>query len=464
MTDRRRTLWRIAVAFLASALVLFAHATQQRLAFESHLQELQERVLTDYLREAFPTGWFGDPPRTAPDTASIRQRIHEFNDRHWLSDPDVPQELRLAVVRAGPVTVEFSIEESRVREFHAPIGMGGRMAEFSLIAERPSPVTFAGALFATLTFALGLLLARIVPHPSPVNEFPLARDMALVLDRKVSADQPWGAYRLTHLGGGGQLPGIARNDFSACNDTELRQACLGAIRDTFETLQPRLLSAAPDDIREAFEVAIKAGFDEGDRRLRDEAPTIWSDLDVNESFRPFIRDQVLGFSLISFANPANLVRLIGLDHDRIEVGRPPAWLIGGYELYYPQQLFVRLVEEIRSGMQSGFGRSFDRIRVSADPTSAFITVDFIAADVSLSKADCDRIRQYLARPFAGGLDRIVNLMQGFGRFSILDGSRGFDLTQRKAREGCGLAGLVNRCEFRRIRPEELSTVRSLMHP
>ena len=464
MPDRRRFLWRIAAVFLASVLVLFAHATQQRLAFESHLGELQERVLADYLREAFPTGWFGDPPRTVPDSTSIRQRIHEFNDQHWRGGADDSQELRLAVVAAGPVTVEFSTEESRVQEFHAPIGMGGRTVEFSLIAERPTSVTFTGAIFATLTLALGLLLVRIIPHPSPVNEFPLARDMALVLDRKVSADQPWGAYRLTHLGGGGQLPGIARNDFTACNDAELRQACFGAIRDTFETLLPRLLSAAPDATRAVLEAAMRAGFDDGERGIRDDAPNIWSDLDVNESFRPFIRDQVLGFSLISFSNPASLVQLVGLDHERIEVARPPAWLIGGYELYYPRQLFVRLVEEIRSGMQSGFGGSFDRIRVSADPTSAFITVDFIAADISLSAADCDRIRQYLARPFAGGLDRIVGLMQGFGRFSILEGSRGFDLTQRNAREGCGLAGLVNRCEFRRIRPEELSTVRSLMHP
>lgn len=462
MTDRRRALWRIAAVFLASILVLLAHATQQRLAFESHLQELQERVLTDYLREAFPTGWFGDPPRTVPDSTSIRQRIQEFNDQHWRGGADDPQELRLAVVAAGPLTVQLSTEENRVQEFHAPIGMGGRMVEFSLIAERPTSVTFTGAVFAMLTLALGLLLVRIVPHPSPVNEFPLARDMALVFDRKVSADQPWGAYPLTHLGGGGQLHGIVRNDFSACNDAGLRQACLGAISDTFETLLPRLRNAAPGDIREALEVAMKAGFDEGDRRLRDEAPTIWSDLDVNESFRPFIREQVLGFSLISFSNPANFAGLVGLDHGRIEVGRPPAWLIGGYELYYPRQLFARLVEEIRSGMQSGFGRSFDRIRVSADPISAFITVDFIATGVSLSAADSDRIRQYLARPFAGGLDRIVRLMQGFGRFSILDGSQSFDLTQRKVLEGCDLAGLVNRCEFRRIRPEELSTVRSLM--
>ena len=463
MSDRRRSLWRIVAVFLASILILLAHATQQRLAFESHLKELQERVLPDYLREAFPTAWFGDAPRTAPDSTSIRQRIHAFNDQHWRVDTVNPQEFQLAVAQAGPVRVELSLGGSRVQELHAPIGMGGQMVEFSLIAERPRAVTFTGALFATLALAVGLLLARIIPHPSPVNEFPLARDMALVFDRKVSADQPWGAYRLTHLGGGGQLPGIARNDFSACNDAELRLACFGAIRGTFETVLPRLLSATPRDIREVFEVTMRTGFAGGERRLRDEAPTTWSDLDVNESFRPFIRDQVLGFSLISFSNPASLMQLLGLDHNRIEVARPPAWLIGGYELYYPRQLFLRLVEEIRAGMQSGFGKSFDRIRISADPISAFITVDFIATDVSLSEADCDRIRQYLARPFAGGLARIASLMQGFGRFSILDGTRGFDLTQRMVRESSDPAGLLNRCEFRRMRPEELFTVRSLMH-
>lgn len=463
MAVRRRTLWRIFVVFLAAILILPAHYVQQRLAFEWRLHNLEQTVLPGYLEQAFPSRWFGDLPSAAPDQSSIQRRVREFNSAHWRSDAGESEDLRIAVVKAGPVSEELSPRRSFVQSIEVPVNMGNQMVEFSLVAERPKGITLMGGLFALFTLGVGFLFVRVMPHPSPVNQFPLARDMALVFDRKVSADQQWGAFRLTHLGGGGQLPGLARNDLSVCNDLEVRLACFAAIRETFEATYPHSARALQGPLQESFENTMREGFEEGERILRNQAPTIRSEADVNQSFRPFVRNQVLGFGLISFQDFEIFGALVGLKHDRIDVARPPAWLLGGYEIYYPRPFFVQLIEEVRSGIQSAYARPFDRVEVSADPTSAFITVDFIATGVALDERDADRIRQYLARPFSGGLARIVGLMHGFGWFSILDETRGFNLSQRKPRECSAHGGLVNRFEFRRIRPEELSTIRGKIH-
>lgn len=463
MSNRQRIALRLMIVFGAVALLLSLHAAQQRMAFTTHLERTTNEMLREYLREAFPASWFSNQANVAPDTMSIRQRMRAFNETHWLDTTESGAYLRFAVTRAGPVSEHTPNPGERLREFSVEVGSGAQAIAFDLVAASPAPFTPLGLFLALTVLALGVALTAVFPHPASFNAFPLGRDMALLLDRKVSADRSWGAYRITHLGGGGQLPGIPNNEASACNDPDLRQDCLLDIRNTFDHLRPRLLKAAPSSTREILVQGMLSGFEEAERRLREESPRVWTDLEVSRSFRPFIRDHVLGFALISFADPAILRNLTDLPCEQIEVSRPPAWLIGGYEIYYPRGMLRVLADEIRSGLQSGFGKSFDRIRVSADPASEFIRLDFIATGVALGGNDADRIQQYLSRPFAGGLQRIVTLMEGFGRFSIMDSSFGFDLTQRRRIEARDQTGIVNRCEFRRIRPEELSAVRKLIH-
>lgn len=463
MLNRKRTLFRLLALVIGTLVVLLSHAQYQRSAFNAHLEHVRVHLLPDYLRDAFPSSLFGDQLDVEPDTLSIRRRIDAFNAHHRHSPDLSPSTLPLTITRVGSVHSATADPEFRP-VITVPHTFNNQVIPIELAASAPSPVTVFGIVLTFAFFAMGLLLIRVIPHPAPFNAFPLARDMAIILDRKVSADTRWGAYRLTHLGGGGRLAGIQANDHEACNDPDLRLACFRDVQDTYHRVRPKLLAALPQtDVKSAFIEAMDSGFCTARELLQNHAPHILGEFSVSDSFRPYVRDEVLGFSLISFHDPSPLSKLTGIPQEQITIDPPPAWLIGGYEIYYPRVLFCLLIEEIRSGLQSAYGKGFDHVRVSTVPQSAFICIDFIVKDIRIGPDAEKRLAQYLGRPFSGGLSRTETLMRGFGRFLIFDAQCGFDITSRKRVKLRNDSGLVNRLEFRKIRPEELTAVRKIVN-
>jgi hypothetical protein len=463
MPSRKRTLFRLLALVIGTLVVLLSHAQYQRTAFEIQMEHLRAHLLPDYLREAFPSSLFGDRSGVEPDTLSIRRRIDDLNAHYKNSTAQSSSTLAIAITRVGSVESGTPAPEFRT-VITVPLTFNNRVIPVELVASEPPPVTAFGIALALAFFAMGLLLIRLVPHPAPFNAFPLSRDMAIILDRKVSADTRWGAYRLTHLGGGGRLDGIQTNDHEACNDPGLRLACFRDVQDTYHRVRPRLLAAlSQTDIKSAFTEAMDSGFCTAREMLKDHAPHILGEFSVSDSFRPYVRDQVLGFSLISFHDPSILSELTGIPQQQVTVDPPPAWLIGGYEIYYPRALFSLLTEEIRSGLRSAYGRGFDHVRVSADSRSEFISIDFVVKDIRIGPDAEKRLGQYLIRAFPGGLSRTEAYMRGFGRFLIFDAQFGFDITNRGRVKTRNDSGLVNRLEFRKIRPEELTAVRKLVN-
>lgn len=461
-TTRRRNLLRLAALIVVTALLYLALDFSEQRRFEQHLEHLQDAVLPDYLAAAFPSRLFARPGGSEPDTIAIRRRINAFNEHHLHQAQKDGMELPVEIIQAGPVLAESQFQVPKTL-LTVSLNVQGEEIPFTLASPKPSPVNGLHVIAISIFFLLGLIMLRLLPQPASINAYPLARDMAIIFDRKVSANQTWGAYRLTHLGGGGQIEGIPDNDYTACNNERLRMECFQGLQETYHRLRPRLLTAIQEpQLKKRFKEAMDSGFCMAIDRLGKRAPDVFSDYFVTESFRPFVRDEVLGFALVSFHDKSILAGLAGLPEDRVTIEPPPLWLIGGYEIYYPRSLLLELIEEVRSGLVSAYGQSFDHIHVFAQPDSAFIHLDFSITGAEISADDAKRLDQYLAKPFAGGLSRTEALLRGFGRLMILDTKDGFDISGVKRTRERSSEGLINRVSFRKIRPEELATVRKLV--
>lgn len=453
-----RSLVRIGIVCLVAAMLYAALTLIERWHFDASLAELERSELRDYLSRAFPPDLMPTSEEREPDTAGIERRIHAFNQAHGDNEGNATG-LSMQVVRVGPVQVQSELPPPTTV---VSSELEGRSADANIQLLVPAPGWFDSERVIATTgfFIVGLLVAALMPQPASINAFPIARDMALTFDRKVSANRAWGAYRLTHLGGGGTLPEMPDNSPEACNSESARVAAFDAVWRTYENVQPRLLRAMTDpSLRSRFEAAMNAGFAEARQRLREDAPAIFSENDAIEHFRPFVQDEALGFALIALEQRSVLANLTRLPEAQITIEPPALWLIGGYEIYYPRTLFSELVEEIHSGLVATCGQSYDNIHVFSDSDSAFVTIDFRATTTKLDPDSRKRLVQYLAKPFLGGLSRMDSLVEGTGVLKIVDPEGGFDITRRKRTTEKTPSGVTNRILFRKIRPEELKTVR-----
>lgn len=463
MSNMTRMWLRFGFALVVALTITIVDAVFQRSSYVADLDKFSSKKIQPYLQQIFPLSFFGTSENALHDTLAIKKRADELNRRNWLELTSPSPTLRLAIIAAGPVEIDVERQEEKNHSIKVPVWTGNRQVVFIIISELPPLFTSRALWVASFTLILGLALAWKLPHPTAINAYPLARDMGLILDRKVSAGMSWGSHRLMHLGGGGQLPGIPDNSYAACNAPSLRASCFDGIELAYSALRIRMLHTFLDrDLGNQFNEEMESGLKRAKQLLQNESPEIWGEFSVNDTFRPFVRDEVLGFALLSVSDLSLLNELTDLPTDRVVVTSPPAWLIGGYEIYYPKAFLTKLIDEIHSGMLSGFKATFDQIRISANPESAFISIDFIASQSSLNDAHAKRIAQYIKRPFNGGLHRMTMQMKGFGRLLIFDANHGFDTTFRVPSESRSDTGLVCRLDFRRIRPEELRAVRKFI--
>jgi hypothetical protein len=180
---------------------------------------------------------------------------------------------------------------------------------------------------------------------------------------------------------------------------------------------------------------------------------------VAELFWPFVRQDVLGFAILHFVEQTRVAKKLGLDPKAVSVERAPLWLIGGFEVYYPSILFDRLVDEIRAGLVSAYGRSFDSARILAESEHPFVSIQFICTGLAITPENESRLTKFVQTPFEGGLKRICALMAGSGDVLIYDARVGFQLVQRERSSARTDKGLILRLDFRRIEPSELESVR-----
>ena len=456
--NKARMFARVTVVLFIAALLYTGLTLQDRAQFAAGLDRLEQEELRAYLSQAFPADLMPADPNRAPDTAGIERRIAAFNEAHAQPDSD-HNRLIFELVRLGPVEVQSSLPAPIVA---VSSSLPGRASDASARIHVSAPGWFNStrAIGVSAFFLAGLLLSGFMPQPVPINAYPIARDMATVFDRKVSANQNWGAYRLTHLGGGGTLPGLSDNAAAVCNDEHARLVTFDAIHQTYEPLRKRILGALPDpSVREGFALAMESGFKAGRHQIQANAPTVSSEHSDLEQFRAFVQSEVLGFALITLNDRVACAELAKVSVSQVTIEPPAAWLIGGYELYYPRDLLFRLIGEIQSGLISATGRPHDSVHVFSDSKSSFISIDFRLNGASLTADDWKRIGAYASKPFAGGLSRLAALLQGTGRFQVLDANGGVDITERKRITERTPAGLTNRVQFRKVRPEELRSVR-----
>lgn len=455
-----RTSWvRFFLALVGALVLALAQTLHQRAVFDRDIEAFKGGTLVEYLRKVFPEQLFGDQWGAAPDKTAIQERIVAFNERHWPVHSDGDNSLRIRVTRAGPVRIDDPEIEGG-KPLSIQLASGPSPVDIHLVAEVRGGLTACGIAVASIYFLAAFALAWFFPVPATFNAFPLARDMALIFDRKVSAGQSWGMYRLSHLGGGGALPGIPENDFEACNDEALRVRCFMAVQSTYETLRANLEKAITDpDLRCEFRRTMEEGFGTARRRIRDDAPRVEDDDDVGERFWPFVRHDLFGFAVLHLENRARMATQVGLEPSAVTVERPPVWLIGGYEVYYPSSFFERLVNEIRAGLVSACNEAFDSLHIFADAQRLFISIDFHCSGLAITPQNEDHLSAFLRTPFEGGLKRICTLMDGFGEVSLFDSRVGFQLSQRKRCTERTDTGLTVRLDFRRIRPSELDFVR-----
>lgn len=452
---------RVAALALIAATLYAGLTLHERVQFKTALDNLEREELREYLSQAFPADLMPTDSNTAPDTAGIQRRIIAFNSAH--AQPSTEgNPLVLQLVQLGPVEVEPMLTPPIIKVSSEVPGRAGD-ASARIHVAAPGWLDATRGIAVSAFLAAGLLIIGLMPQPAPINAYPVARDMAIIFDRKVSANQTWGAYRLTHLGGGGTLPGLPDNAAAACNDEHIRLATFDAIYATYKALRTRILRALPESrIHERFASAMDSGFESGRQRLAANTPLVQNEHGDLRQFRSFVRTDVLGFALLTLNERWEVAELANIPASEVTIDPPATWLIGGYELYYPRDLFFSLIDEIRSGMNAAVGQCYDSVHIFSDSQSGFISLDFRATGGSLTVGDRKRIEQYLGKPFSGGLSRLAALIEGAGRLRILDPDSGFDINERKHISDQTPAGLTNRVQFRKVRPEELRGVRQRM--
>lgn len=455
MAVRKPLLWRLVAATAATGL-LFGILTTCRFDLQrGAIEKFVRGELVDYLRTAFPEDMFGDHWGRAVHVRAVREQMERFNAAHWESASST---LRIRVISVDRVTLASSeTDQGRLISVSLPVGetaVAVALVVNPVLDLRPA----AGwtAVYAVITFAFALWF----PLSSPINAYPLARGMSLIFDRKVSSGQTWGMYRLSHLGGGGRLEGFGDNGFRRCNNPAARMTCFEDVHKTYTAVRQSLFNELGyDDLRQLFQESLEEGFQGAERRLRDESPTVYDDDEVIEVFRPFVRKSLFNFSIINLEDTESLAAWTSLAPSSITVDPLPSWLLAGGEVYYPKAFIERLISEIQSGLRSAYGRAIDRIRIHADEDRPFVFVDLTSTGLAITPDNAGRVRQYLAKPYQGQLDRIRRLMEGFGEIILLDGKYCFNLTERME---CGeRAGqnLTWRLGFRRVSGHELEYVR-----
>lgn len=455
MAARKPLLWRVAAVVAASGLLFGALVAHQHVSQKSAIEALARTELVDYLRTVFPEDLFGDRWGRAVQVRAILERMERFNSAHWGS---VSSSLRIRVTSVDRVTLPSSeTDEGDLISVSLPVGDGTVPVA---LAVHPVFDLRLAAAWTAVYVAIALALALWFPVSSPINAYPLAREMSLIFDRKVSAGQTWGMYRLSHLGGGGRLEGVEDNGFQRCNDPAARMTCFEDMYKTYVATQQSILREIRDsDLRRLLHESLEEGFHTAERRLREESPVIRDDDEVIEVFRPFVRKNLFRFSIINLDDIASHTAWSSLGPTTITVDPPPSWLLAGWEVYYPRAFFERLLDEIQSGLRSAYSRSIDQIRIHADDDRPFVFADLTSAGLVTTPDNAGRIRQYMAKPYQGQLDRIKRLMDGFGEIALLDDTHCFNLTERReCRERAG-QGLTWRLGFRRVSGHELEYVR-----
>lgn len=411
--------------------------------------------------ENTPEQFIGDGKSIILNKKEIKSQIHRFNQQNWFSSNSKNS---LGIVKVGEVNNDEITNESGY-PFSIVISGEKSSVTIELVVKRnaislKSMLTINNAIIVLLYAVLSIGLIWVLPIPASINTYLLARDMSLVFDRKVSAGQSWGIYCLSHLGGGGHLPGIPDNGFNACNNGPLLKNCLDNVESTYQKLRSHFARGITDTrLQTLFESTMDEGFLLANQRIREAAPIILDEEDVSEKFRPFIYQELFSFIVLNCKDNAGISSLLGVDPLCVTIEREPMWLIGGYEIYYPKPFFEELVEEIRSGLLSAYARSFNKVRIFANKDNPFISFDFQCTDLEITPDNVNRVQQYIDTPYQGGLHRIRNLMVGFGDVSIFDRKIGFSLTQR---ETCSLRShdaLVVHLDFRRVWPNELQNLR-----
>lgn len=458
---KARIMARVAALTLIAAALYAGLTLHERVQFKTALDNLEREELREYLSQAFPADLVPVDKDKAPDTAGIERRISAFNGAH--AQPGTDEDpLVFQLVQLGPVEVEPTLTPPLIK---VSSEISGRAGDASARIHVAAPGWFDATrgIVVSAFIGAGLLIIGLMPQPAPINAFPVARDMAIVFDRKVSANQTWGAYRLTHLGGGGTLPGLADNAAAVCNDEHIRVATFDAICTTYKATRKHILRALPESrTNERFSSAMDKGFQSGREQLAANAPLVENENGDLARFRAFVRTEVLGFAVLTLNESREVAELANVPASRVTIDPPSTWLIGGYELYYPRELFCSLIDEIGSGMAALTGERYDSVHVFSDSQSGFISLDFRATGGCLTAGDRKRIEQYLEKPFSGGLSRLAALMEGTGRLRILDADSGFDINERKQIAERTPAGLTNRVQFRKVRPAELRSVRQRM--
>ena len=448
---------RLCLVLIGSVALTSLQIAYRQNVFNNTLIEFQKSELPNYLRQVFPESLFGDSWGNSPNISEIQKRISKFNEVHWFLDLETNKSIRIAVVKAGPA--ESMLSESSGRTFSVGLSSGKSPVNVDLVVENPSVFKMLDKIIVLSYFTLAVLFAWLLPRADTINSFPMARDMALIFDRKVSANKSWGIYCLSHLGGGGSIPGIRKNGFEACNNVPLIITCLNNVKSTYNKLRRILLSNISEPrLQIEFELAMNEGFCKAEYLLCEELPEIFNENDVSEKFRPFLYRKLLGFALLNLGDRIGVAERLGIDPEALSIERPAMWLIGGYEIYYPQIFLDQLIEAIRAGLVAAYGRSFESVRFFADVDQPFLSIDFICPELNISPENISRLKQYLASPFDGGLASMCKLMEGFGNVCIFDKHIGFMLTQRRLYSGRSNDGLVCRLQFRKISPEELNTV------
>ena len=95
-------------------------------------------------------------------------------------------------------------------------------------------------------------------------------------------------------------------------------------------------------------------------------------------------------AIAGWRTAGRIAKRVGLEPAAVMVERPPVWLIGGYELYYPSCFFDRLVSEIRAGLLSAYSETFDSVRIFADTHRPFISIEFRCSSLAMRPLICLR--------------------------------------------------------------------------
>ncbi|MCD2452397.1 hypothetical protein GO003_018585 [Methylicorpusculum oleiharenae] len=459
--NRQIILYRLVAVLIGLLMIGLAYILYDDYRFNDDLNQLKNSSLIDCLRKTLPEQFIGDGVSNIVNKNEIKSQIHRFNQQNWFSSNSINS---LGIVKIGEVNSDEITNESGY-PFSIVISGEKSSVTIDLVVKRntintKSMLTISNATIVLLYAVLSLGLIWVLPIPASINTYLLARDMSLVFDRKVSAGQPWGIYCLSHLGGGGHLPGIPDNGFNACNNGQLLKKCFYNIESTYQKLRSHFAHSITDTRLQTLLVStMDNGFLLGNQRIRDAAPIILDEGDVSEKFRPFIYQELFSFIVLNCKDHAAISSLLRIDPLYVTIEREPMWLIGGYEIYYPKPFFEELVEEIRSGLLSAYARSFNKVRIFANKDKPFISFDFQCTDLEITPDNVNRLQQYIDKPYQGGLHRIRNLMIGFGDVSIFDRKIEFSITQRKT---CNLRShdaLVVRLDFRRVWPNELQNLR-----